>query len=222
MPRIGPGHSAAATASFPPGLTLRSRTGLFLVVLTLHTALLVWILMPHPQSPQVAEAPSLETQIVASTPEYRAAPPLPLPVLEHPHIDQITPEVQISVAAPDAPIADVRPPSPLASVAAATTKAAPADPVTPPRYDASFLKNPPPVYPATARRNHEQGTVLLRVRVSGAGAALEVLLEHTSGSAQLDGAALDAVRHWRFLPARRGADPVEAWVLVPIEFALRR
>jgi protein TonB len=50
---------------------------------------------------------------------------------------------------------------------------------------------------------------------------LEVLLERTSGSSHLDEAAMEAVRRWRFTPAMRGKEVVEAWVLVPVEFQLR-
>ena len=45
-------------------------------------------------------------------------------------------------------------------------------------------------------------------------------VEKSSGSAHLDAAALEAVRGWRFVPARLGADAIEAWVLVPIVFRL--
>jgi protein TonB len=94
--------------------------------------------------------------------------------------------------------------------------------VIPPRFDAAYLKNPPPIYPVASRRMHEHGTVFMRVRVLQQGTAAEVLIEHTSGSPRLDEAAMDAVRHWRFVPARRGTEAVEAWVLVPVEFAMQR
>ena len=38
--------------------------------------------------------------------------------------------------------------------------------------------------------------------------------------AVLDDAALQTVRRWRFVPARRGDTPVESWVDVPIIFRL--
>jgi protein TonB len=57
--------------------------------------------------------------------------------------------------------------------------------------------------------------------VSAQGGALQVLIERGSGWQLLDAAALSAVKHWRFEPARRGREPVAAWVLVPIEFDLR-
>jgi periplasmic protein TonB len=37
----------------------------------------------------------------------------------------------------------------------------------------------------------------------------------------LDRSALSAVRRWRFEPARRGAQPIETWVQVPVRFELK-
>lgn len=91
---------------------------------------------------------------------------------------------------------------------------------TPPAFNAKYLRNPPPPYPPVARRNGEQGTVTLRVLVTREGAPASVSVEKTSGSGHLDRAALEAVKGWRFVPARRGTEPIEAWVLVPIVFRL--
>ena len=98
--------------------------------------------------------------------------------------------------------------------------AAPREPLSPPDFRAAYLRNPPPGYPAAARRNGEEGTVTLRVLVSAEGAPREVALERSSGSSVLDAAALATVKTWRFSPARRGGEPQEAWVLVPIVFRL--
>ncbi|MGQ0526281.1 MAG: TonB family protein [Betaproteobacteria bacterium] len=98
---------------------------------------------------------------------------------------------------------------------------APAQPaLTPPVFSASYLRNPAPRYPPVARRSGAQGTVTLRVLVTKDGVPARVTVEQTSGSPHLDAAALEAVKTWRFVPARRGADAVEAWVLVPIVFRL--
>lgn len=89
-----------------------------------------------------------------------------------------------------------------------------------PGSSAAYLSNPAPRYPDAARRSGEQGTVMLRVQVGRDGAPSRVLVENSSGSPHLDAAALQAVRAWRFTPARRGADAVESWMLVPIVFRL--
>jgi protein TonB len=86
------------------------------------------------------------------------------------------------------------------------------------RFDADYLHNPAPAYPAQSRRLKEEGTVLLLVRVSVEGAALSVEIRNSSGFERLDEAGLQAVRQWRFVPAKRGSENVAASVLVPIQF----
>jgi len=78
-----------------------------------------------------------------------------------------------------------------------------------------------PSYPATPRRLGIQGTTLLRVHVLADGRIGDVLVEKSAGHPELDDAATDAVKRWRFDPARRGSDAVAMWVLLPVEFKLR-
>jgi len=92
--------------------------------------------------------------------------------------------------------------------------------VTPHGINAAYLRNPAPRYPLAARRAAEQGTVTLRVLVTREGLASRVAVEKSSGSPHLDAAALEAVKAWRFAPARQGAERIESWMLVPIVFRL--
>jgi len=78
-----------------------------------------------------------------------------------------------------------------------------------------------PSYPAAPRRQGIQGTTLLRIHVLADGRIGDVLIEQSAGHPDLDQAARDAVRAWRFEPARRGSDPVAMWVLLPVEFRLK-
>ncbi|MFO8025480.1 TonB family protein [Thiohalophilus sp.] len=95
------------------------------------------------------------------------------------------------------------------------------EPVTSePVFEADYLNNRPPAYPRASLRQGEQGNVRLRVRVGPDGEPQEVKLARSSGSARLDRAALEAVKRWRFEPARRGGTAVAAWVVVPITFKL--
>jgi periplasmic protein TonB len=84
----------------------------------------------------------------------------------------------------------------------------------------AYLRNPGPRYPDAARRAGEQGTVTLRVLVTREGLPARVTVEKSSGSAHLDNAALEAVKAWRFTPARQGAERIESWMLVPVAFRL--
>ena len=78
-----------------------------------------------------------------------------------------------------------------------------------------------PRYPTSARRQGAQGTTVLRVFVAVDGRVTEVSVERTAGHAELDEAAAEAVRRWRFEPARSGDTPVAMWVLLPVEFRLK-
>jgi protein TonB len=115
---------------------------------------------------------------------------------------------------------EASPPSPGSAGPRASAEATPAAPVTPPLFDANYLRNPAPAYPTMSRRLREQGRVVLRVRVNATGAAEDVAVHSSSGSTRLDDAARETVLHWSFVPAHRGSEPLAAWVLVPISFRL--
>ena len=90
----------------------------------------------------------------------------------------------------------------------------------PPKFGAAYLQNPAPEYPPLARRKGEQGRVLLQVLVSENGKAEKVQIDTSSGYSSLDQAALEAVRKWSFMPAKKGNRPISAYVIVPIRFSL--
>lgn len=99
---------------------------------------------------------------------------------------------------------------------AVATRAAESDPV----FDAAYLNNPAPYYPEAAKRKGAQGKVLINVTVKIDGTPLMVAIASSSGSSILDEAALDAVKQWRFIPAKRGGELVQANVIVPVEFKM--
>ncbi|MDR2625069.1 MAG: energy transducer TonB [Zoogloeaceae bacterium] len=89
------------------------------------------------------------------------------------------------------------------------------------RFDAAYLKNPKPPYPATSRRLREEGTVHLRVRVLPSGEADQVEIQRSSGFSRLDDSAYKTVLAWRFVPGRQGGEAIISWVVVPIRFNLK-
>ena len=89
------------------------------------------------------------------------------------------------------------------------------------RFDAAYLHNPRPAYPPFSLRLREEGRVVLRVLVSRVGSAQRVLIARSSGYPRLDRSAQETVKGWRFVPAQRGDEATDAWVLVPINFSLR-
>ena len=78
-----------------------------------------------------------------------------------------------------------------------------------------------PAYPSSARRLGVQGTTLLNVLVADDGRVANVVIAQSAGHPDLDQAAADAVRRWRFEPARHGTEKVAMWVQLPVEFRLR-
>ena len=150
-----------------------------------------------------------EIATVATQPASRTGPGVALPGISD------------SWADPDRlPVASsARASAPLAAAPAEKPAAAEA-PIAPAVVSAAYLNSPAPRYPDAARRLGQEGTVTLRVLVTADGIPARVALERSSGSAHLDGAALERVRNWRLRPARQGSAPVESWVIVPIVFRL--
>jgi len=87
--------------------------------------------------------------------------------------------------------------------------------VTPPH--ATF--QPDPDYPDKARRKKQRGTVLVGLIVGTDGLPREVRVDH-SATPELDGAAVDTVKRWRFTPASKDGKPVAAQIKVEVSFKL--
>jgi TonB family protein len=83
-----------------------------------------------------------------------------------------------------------------------------------------YRDTPRPDYPESARREGRQGSVLLRVLVDEQGRSKKVEINNSSGSEALDRAAAEAIKRWRFIPARYGDKAVESWIRIPINFNL--
>jgi len=62
--------------------------------------------------------------------------------------------------------------------------------------------------------------VLIAAEIRADGRIGTVRVKRSSGYALLDDSALEAVRAWRFEPARRMGAAVDAWVEIPIRFKL--
>ena len=78
-----------------------------------------------------------------------------------------------------------------------------------------------PPYPESARLLRIQGVTQLRFEVLPTGRVGTVVVDRTAGHPDLDHAAVEAIRQWRFEPARRGSEPVAVWVSLPVRFELR-
>ena len=88
--------------------------------------------------------------------------------------------------------------------------------ITPP----SLVREVKPAYTEDARRRGLEGDVELEIVVRSDGSVGQVRLLRGLG-AGLDQRAADAVRQWKFSPARRFGTPVDVMVEVAVEFRLR-
>jgi periplasmic protein TonB len=160
---------------------------------------------PHPPPSVVEQLPPPPPPPVVAEPMPQPVPP-PSPEPRPHAITQTPAPVPVPEAPPPVVIAKAEPP--------------PA-PVSEPLFAAAYLSNPTPQYPNLSRRLGEQGTVMLRVFVAATGDPLRIELKASCGYRRLDEAAENAVRRWKFIPAKRGEAPVDAWVVVPIKFTLK-
>jgi periplasmic protein TonB len=78
-----------------------------------------------------------------------------------------------------------------------------------------------PRYPDSARRQGITGTTTLLFEVLENGRVREVQIENSAGHPDLDQAAAEAIKKWRFEPARRGTQPVAVWLRMPVKFVLK-
>lgn len=178
---------------------------------------------PRIEPPRAEPArPLRTTKVPAQVPDAPRAnrPAAPAPIEPMPSETAITRPAAPPEVPPAPTVTTPAPAAPPASHAALANALPEPAPVTPPRFDAAYLKNPAPVYPPLSRRSGEQGNVTLRVRVTEDGHAAEISVRTSSGSPRLDEAAQAAVREWRFVPAKQGDQAVAAWVLVPLVFKL--
>ncbi len=234
---------AALSGTPSAGLPLRGMSLASAVLL--HAAALLWIV----HNPTALEAPPMIMQATLIAPEplpmappeppqevkrVEPEPPRPVvkpvkPVKKEKPLPQLaavadapaTTTVAPQPPAPPEPVAidapPVSEPSP-APVTAAPVVAPP--PVTPPKFNVAYLQNPRPAYPAMSKRLGEAGRVMLRVMVDVNGLPTQVEVRKSSGFPRLDEAALEAVRKWKFVPARRGEEPVAGLADIPIDFGL--
>ena len=90
-------------------------------------------------------------------------------------------------------------------------------PVIPPRP----ISTPDPPYPEDAREKTEEGVVTLQILVTKEGGVGSAKIVSSSHIPDIDNAALDGVKLWRFTPALQNSKPVESWVQIKIIFQLK-
>lgn len=183
----------------------------FAFVGLLHVAIVAAIVM--------SLAPHVSTYInhITLLPEVvipRAVPPPPAtPTMQQPEkVFADRPIVSIDDGKPREGITVTAKPQPLF---------AEQTPITPAEGIAATHTQPP--YPALAIRLAREGTVRLKLSIDTAGVVTSAAVESSSGSTDLDQAAIDWIKtHWRYHPAIARGAPV-AWTSeAAVVFNLKR
>ncbi|WP_164171476.1 energy transducer TonB [Stenotrophomonas maltophilia] len=166
-------------------------------VIALHLAAFMMLLIPAVAPKAVAEK---ERNVMVTIVD--APPPPPPPPPQAPVVDVPEPRPN-DIVTPPAPPA---PPAPPTSIEASV--------------DISSKAMNPPRYPPAAFRAGIQGEVILIIDVDANGNVTNVTVEKSSRNRDLDRAAMEAARKWRFNAAESGGKKAAGRVRVPVNFAL--
>ena len=213
------------------------RSGLFFfIAIVLHAAVLFYPLKLVINQLKTTPPDTLAVSFITAEPALPKPVPIQPPQPEQPQpkaVESPRPVVQkkkpvhpvMAIApTPNTPPAEFTAPPVAAAPPTPTTESRPTanagSSISAPRFDAAYLENPRPKYPPLSRRLGEEGKVLLKVKVDSSGHPATVNLEKTSNFERLDEAARQAVLRWRFIPAKRGEESIEASVIVPVVFRL--
>jgi len=210
------------------------------VVVGVHLGVLGWLVATRAlPEPIKIEPPALVGMLVSMPAEsIQPRAPVPAPVKQSKPVANPQPTMPVPKAAASERAVTAPEPVPVAAAhAEPTTEASRSAPVTPapavpdpeppapvvlPRSDAAYLNNPSPSYPLMARRMQQQGQVLLDVYILPNGTVGDLKVKRSSGFTVLDDAAVESVRKWRFVPAKRGNEAIAYWYTVPVDFSLNR
>ncbi len=199
---------------------------------------------------QVGES-SMEVNLIAAAPALESSPTVTPPEPSIPPITPPPePEAMVEEVIPESPVIShksevVKPesmpalePSPVVSTPKPT-------PTTPERGDGSskkpgkdqttahsdsgavfvekpdYLRNPPPLYPESARHRKAEGKVRLHVFIDEKGNPSRVEVIDSSGHADLDAAAVKAVLRWKFRPSQAAGISIRSEAHIPIRFDLQ-
>lgn len=169
---------------------------------------------PKPQAPADKPAPKLE-EVVPLSPEPASNMAIQVPEEPEPWPEAADPAPggRSGEAIPDEP---VQAPAP---------KLLPGDLVPLGEVDVppEAIRTQDPVYPVAAMNLRQEGSVMVNALISETGDVIQTaVIGGSRGSLGFDRAAENAVRKWKFNPARKSGVPVRVWKPVTIGFKLKK
>ncbi|WHL18889.1 energy transducer TonB [Stenotrophomonas acidaminiphila] len=191
-------------------------------VIALHLAALMMLLIPAVAPKAAAEKErNVMVTLVDAPPPPPPPPPPPQDTPPPPVKNLAPPKPSPLPPPPEAPVVDIPEPRP-------TDVVTPPSPPSPPAQvtdiqasvDISSKNMNPPRYPPAAFRAGIQGEVILIIDVDASGNVTNVSVEKSSRNRDLDRAAMDAARKWKFNPSVINGQKAAGRVRVPVNFAL--
>jgi protein TonB len=214
----------------------RGSAGVFLLLLSLHLGAIAALVQADAAITEPTidmEPPKLQGMLIAPEPKIAPPPPKaepepvkpqPKPITKQPPLKQTAPKQKtpppVAKAAAAAPAPTLTKPVTRQAQASSAKTTEPSTQL--PSADAAGLNNKAPVYPMLSRKRKEQGTVWMLLLVSKEGLVTQLKLKKTSGFDRLDQAALQAVKKWKFQPARKEGQPIDYWYELPLKFSLQQ
>lgn len=220
-------NSTVTPPSPPTRAPLPKRRLIWIVVGAIALGLLLFLILmmtQDRQKPFFSAGP--DTGVVDENGQVQVFEPLPAPLPAGASGDgSLLPEMadaDTNGAAPRIIEQPRRAPTPTASTT--STRPAPTARPAPATSTASSspvpTSQPAPRYPRNALRAGIEGTVQVQVDVGPDGVPTSVALASGSGNRELDRAAMEAVRRWRFRPAMANGQATVGRVTVPIQFSV--
>ena len=214
-----------------------SKAGKFAIVAGLHALIAVGVV--NMMNNKGISMPGLPDDIIVfmtpkpvEPPAPPLQPPAPMPDLAPPQI--VVPKVEVDVAPPpmDNPVQTMLEPQPMLEPAQPYQAERPAQPTTPSTSsgansgairsavlaDASGCAKPD--YPVSAARNGDTGTVTLALLVGTDGRVTGSRVQKSSGSRDLDRAAVNALSLCQFKPAMNNGVPEAGWAQIAYVWSL--
>lgn len=232
---IGSGHAMTMERQLAPKPRLLI---VLIAVLVLHALVLLAIALMPPSSRPVPVAKPIEVRLVTLVPEPAKPKPEPPKPVVKPKVVPVVKDLPkpkplpILVAPKSAPspvvvapaekVIDKTPAKPMPETAAAPViTPQKAEPATPKLVEGvAYLRQPDVNYPDSARGAGVEGTTIVRALINADGSVDSVSVQRSARNADLDRAALAAVKKARFKPYRENGVAQAVYTLVPIQFSL--
>ncbi len=80
------------------------------------------------------------------------------------------------------------------------------------------VRTPPPDYPDKLKRDGVSGMVVVNVVIEVDGKVSEVEVRNST-NAEFEAPAVEAVKNWRFKPAKKGGSAIRSKVALPLKFS---